>query len=34
MDTSYDEEDIYPNPDITIEYAMDEGQHEGESGIQ
>ena len=33
MDTSDDEEDIYPNPDITIEYAVDMDQNEGDIGI-
>ena len=30
MPYSDDEEDIYPNPDITIEYAVDMDQTEGE----
>ena len=34
MDTSDDEEDIYPNPDITIQYAVDMDQNEGEASIQ
>ena len=34
MAYSDDEEDIYPNPDITIEYAVDMDQNEGEAGIQ
>ena len=33
MDTSDDEEDIYPNPDITIEYAVDMSEIEGDIGI-
>ena len=32
MDTSNDEEDIYPNPDITIEYAVDISENEGGIG--
>jgi hypothetical protein len=27
-----DEEDIYPNPDMTIEYAVDIDQDEGKAG--
>ena len=34
MPYSDDDEDIYPNPDITIEYAVDMDQNEGEAGIQ
>ena len=32
MDTSDDDEDVYPNPDITIDYAVDMAQNEGNIG--
>ena len=31
MDAS-DDEDVYPNPDITIDYAVDMAQNEGDIG--